>query len=84
MHITAVFANAKGARIVSSLRFSSIARCTRIFTFYVTHVRDRRANHLSLSVIQTLYEKFQGENMYAQFFTAILLANNFVSLCGSR
>lgn len=34
MHITAVFANAKGARIVSSLRFSSIARCTRIFTLY--------------------------------------------------
>jgi len=40
MHITAVFADAKGPRSASSLRFSSIARCIRIFTLYFTFPRS--------------------------------------------
>lgn len=49
MHITAVFADAKGARSISSLRISSVARYIRIFTSRISEIVDR----LSQSVTNT-------------------------------
>lgn len=61
MHITAVFADAKGARSVSSLRISGVARYIRIFTLRISEIVD----HLSQSV-QILGEHFRRRSTRAQ------------------